>query len=83
MVIYLFQETGKAKFMCVYLASFTLVCYLFSVLMGQPDTSLSVGGGMLITFSGESVFALISLFGASMMPHNFYLHSSFVQVHDT
>ncbi|XP_076944616.1 ethylene-insensitive protein 2.2-like [Bidens hawaiensis] len=71
-------ETGKAKFMCVYLASFTLVCYLFSVLMGQPDTSLSVGGGMLITFSGESVFALISLLGASMMPHNFYLHSSFV-----
>ncbi|KAI7751597.1 hypothetical protein M8C21_019144 [Ambrosia artemisiifolia] len=72
-------ETGKAKFMCVCLASFALLSYLFGVLVSQPDTSLSVGGGMLITLSGESVFALISLLGASIMPHNFYLHSSFVQ----
>ncbi|KAJ0704716.1 putative NRAMP family protein [Helianthus annuus] len=72
-------ETGKAKFMCVCLASFAFLSYLFGVLVSQPDTSLAVSGGTLIQFSGESVFALISLLGASIMPHNFYLHSSFVQ----
>ncbi|KAI3799521.1 hypothetical protein L1987_34820 [Smallanthus sonchifolius] len=72
-------ETGKAKFMCVCLASFALLSYLFGVLVSQPDASLSVGGSMLTKFSAESVFTLISLLGASIMPHNFYLHSSIVQ----
>lgn len=65
------------------LASIALLSYLFGVLMIQPDTSLSEGDGMLIKFSGESVFALISLLGASIMPHNFYLHSCIVQVNVT
>lgn len=69
--------------MCVRLASTALLSYLFGVLVNQPDSSLSVGGGMLIKFSGESVFALICLLGASIMPHNFYIHSSIVQVHNT
>ncbi|PWA37711.1 Ethylene-insensitive 2 [Artemisia annua] len=72
-------ETGKAKFVCVRLASFVLLSYLFGVLVNQPDTALSMGGSMLTKFSSESVFALISLLGASIMPHNFYLHSSLVQ----
>lgn len=75
-----FLETGKAKFMCACLATVALLSYLFGVLMSQPDTSLSIGSGRILTkFSGESVFALISLLGASIMPHNFYLHSSIVQ----
>ncbi|KAJ0908584.1 putative NRAMP family protein [Helianthus annuus] len=72
-------ETGKAKFTCVCLASFALLSYLFGVLASQPDTSLSVDGGMTIRLTGENVFAFISLLGASIMPHNFYLHSSIVQ----
>lgn len=73
-------ETGKAKFMCARLASVALLSYFFGALVSQPDASLSMGGGgMLMKFSGESVFALISLLGASIMPHNFYLHSSIVQ----
>ncbi|KAD7479809.1 hypothetical protein R6Q59_008651 [Mikania micrantha] len=72
-------ETGKAEFMCVCLASFALLSYLFGVLVSQPDTSLSVGSDMPIKFSGESAHALIILLGASIMPHNFYLHSSIVQ----
>nr|XP_043631271.1 ethylene-insensitive protein 2-like [Erigeron canadensis]XP_043631272.1 ethylene-insensitive protein 2-like [Erigeron canadensis]XP_043631273.1 ethylene-insensitive protein 2-like [Erigeron canadensis] len=72
-------ETGKAKLMCVRLAAVALLSYLFGVLVSQPDSSLSMGGGTLTKFSGESVFALISLLGASIMPHNFYLHSSIVQ----
>lgn len=36
--------------------------------------------GMLTKLSGESAFALMSLLGASIMPHSLYLHSSIVQV---
>lgn len=36
--------------------------------------------GMLTKLSGESAFSLMSLLGASIMPHSFYLHSSIVQV---
>lgn len=71
-------ETGKAKFLCMWLATVALLSYFFGVVMSQRDTSLSVGG-MLTKFSGESAFALMSLLGASIMPHNFYLHSSMVQ----
>ncbi|XP_024983176.1 ethylene-insensitive protein 2-like isoform X2 [Cynara cardunculus var. scolymus] len=71
-------ETGKAKFLCMWLATVALLSYLFGVVMSQRDTSLSVGG-MLTKFSGESAFTLMSLLGASIMPHNFYLHSSMVQ----
>ncbi|KAI3696751.1 hypothetical protein L6452_29279 [Arctium lappa] len=70
-------ETGKAKFICMWLATVALLSYLFGVVMSQRDASLSVG--MLTKFSGESVFALMSLLGASIMPHNLYLHSSMVQ----
>lgn len=48
--------------------------------MSQRDTSLSMGG-MPTRLNGESVFALMSLLGASIMPHNFYLHSSILQVY--
>ncbi|KAI3721601.1 hypothetical protein L2E82_32617 [Cichorium intybus] len=72
-------ENGKAKFMCVCLATGVLLSYLFGMLVSQPDTSLSMSGGMLPRFNGESVLALISLLGASIMPHNFYLHSSIVK----
>lgn len=36
--------------------------------------------GMLTKLSGETAFALMSLLGANIMPHNFYLHSSIVLV---
>ncbi|PPD69835.1 hypothetical protein GOBAR_DD33296 [Gossypium barbadense] len=63
-------------------ASLLLVSYCFhyvsGVLIGQPEISLTMAG-MLTKLSGESAFALMSLLGASIMPHNFYLHSSIVQ----
>ncbi|KAL4560521.1 hypothetical protein LXL04_032673 [Taraxacum kok-saghyz] len=73
-----YMETGKAKFICIRLATAALLCYLFGVVMSQHDTSLSMGG-IVPRLNGESVFALMSLLGASIMPHNFYLHSSIVQ----
>ncbi|KAI3677135.1 hypothetical protein L1987_86756 [Smallanthus sonchifolius] len=73
-----YLENGKAKFICMWLATVSLFSYFFGVVTSQRDTSLSMGW-MLTSFSGESAFALMSLLGASIMPHNFYLHSSIVQ----
>ncbi|GMI65817.1 ENHANCED RESPONSE TO ABA3, CYTOKININ RESISTANT 1, ORESARA 2, ETHYLENE INSENSITIVE 2, ORESARA 3 [Hibiscus trionum] len=70
----------KASFLCMYAAGFILLSYVFGVLISQPDISLTMTG-MLTRLSGESAFALMSLLGASIMPHNFYLHSSIVQQH--
>lgn len=77
-VVSSYLENGKAKFICMWLAAVALFSYFFGVLTSQRDTSLSVGVS-ITNLSGESAFALMSLLGASIMPHNFYLHSSIVQ----
>ncbi|XP_022841761.1 ethylene-insensitive protein 2-like isoform X2 [Olea europaea var. sylvestris] len=69
---------SKAKFLSVCLTILILLSYVFGVLISQPESSFSMGG-MLTKLSGESAYALMSLLGASIMPHNFYLHSSIVQ----
>ncbi|CAN4121533.1 unnamed protein product [Withania somnifera] len=71
-------DNSSAKFLCVGWASSVLLSCVFGVVVSQPETPFSIGG-MLNKFSGESAFALMSLLGASIMPHNFYLHSSIVQ----
>ncbi|XP_062004137.1 ethylene-insensitive protein 2.1 isoform X1 [Rosa rugosa] len=73
-------ETCKAKFLCVciYIAGFLLLSFVLGVFISQPQVPLSMTG-MLTKLSGESAFSLMSLLGASIMPHSFYLHSSIVQ----
>ncbi|GMY18558.1 ethylene-insensitive protein 2 [Fagus crenata] len=71
-------ENCKAKFLCICMSGFILLFIVLGVLISQPDISLSVNG-MLTKLSGESAFALMSLLGANIMPHNFFLHSSIVQ----
>ncbi|KAK8588713.1 hypothetical protein V6N13_087617 [Hibiscus sabdariffa] len=73
-----FLDHCRASFLCMYATGFVLLSYVFGVLTSQPEIPLSMTG-MLTKLSGESAFALMSLLGASIMPHNFYLHSSIVQ----
>ncbi|EPS70151.1 hypothetical protein M569_04610, partial [Genlisea aurea] len=68
----------KAKLMSMCLTSFVLIIYFCGVLVIQPESSLTMGG-MLDKLTGENAFALMAILGASIMPHNFYLHSSIVQ----
>ncbi|KAK4481080.1 hypothetical protein RD792_011950 [Penstemon davidsonii] len=71
-------ENPKAKFSAICFVSFILVSYVCVILISQPESSVSMGG-MLNKLSGENAYALMSLLGANIMPHNFYLHSSIVQ----
>ncbi|XP_052173506.1 ethylene-insensitive protein 2-like isoform X2 [Diospyros lotus] len=71
-------ENGKTKLLCILMATCTLLFYVLGFLFSQPEISISASG-MLTKLNGESAFALMSLLGANIMPHNFYLHSSIVQ----
>ncbi|KAL8094750.1 hypothetical protein AgCh_036317 [Apium graveolens] len=68
----------KAKVLCIYTGAFIFFSYTFGALVSQSGIPL-FPGGTLINLSGESSPAFMSLLGASVMPHNFYLHSSLVK----
>jgi Mn2+/Fe2+ NRAMP family transporter len=59
-------------------AGFVLLSFVLGVFI-QSEVPVSMNG-ILIKLSGESAFMLMSLLGATLVPHNFYLHSSIVQV---
>lgn len=69
----------KTDMLCVCIAGFALLFYVLGVLISQPEIPL-VMNGIFPKLSGESVYSIMSLLGASVMPHNFYLHSSIVQL---
>ncbi|XP_062117255.1 ethylene-insensitive protein 2.1 [Humulus lupulus] len=72
-------ENCKVKFLCIYVAGFILLSSVLGVLINHPEMTLFMS--VPTKLSGESAFAVMSLLGSSIMPHNFYLHSSIVQHH--
>ena len=58
------------------------VCFAAQVLMSQPDW-LGVAGGLVPTpqvlANPEMLYIAMGILGATVMPHNLYLHSSIVQ----
>ncbi|XP_052108584.1 ethylene-insensitive protein 2 isoform X1 [Arachis duranensis] len=73
-------DIEKAKILGQYVAGFVLVLVVLGLLINRPENPLSVNG-IQIKLSGEIAFVLMSLLGATLVPHNFYLHSSIVQWH--
>ncbi|CAL5194044.1 unnamed protein product [Lathyrus oleraceus] len=73
-------DIEKAKHLGQFVAGFVLLSFILGLLINQSEVPLSVNG-ILIKLSGESAFMLMSLLGATLVPHNFYLHSSIVQRH--
>jgi manganese transport protein len=58
------------------------LCFLFELLRSRPDL-VRVGAGFLptpeIIRNREMLYIAIGILGATVMPHNLYLHSSIVQ----
>ncbi|KAK7285047.1 hypothetical protein RJT34_19805 [Clitoria ternatea] len=73
-------DIEKAKILGQFVAGFVLISFILGLLINQPQIPFSMNG-ILTRFSGESSFMLMSLLGANIVPHNFYLHSSIVQWH--
>jgi manganese transport protein len=58
------------------------LCFLFEIILARPDMT-AVAKGFLptrgIVFDREMLYVAIGILGATVMPHNLYLHSSIVQ----
>jgi manganese transport protein len=54
------------------------VCFFIEIVLAQPDPA-EIARGLLPQLSGESLYVAIAILGATVMPHNLYLHSSLVQ----
>ncbi|KAM0923390.1 hypothetical protein ACQ4PT_005572 [Festuca glaucescens] len=61
------------------IAGFTILCFVLGLLISQPEIPLHVNV-MFPKLSGESDYSLMALMGANIIAHNFYVHSSIVQV---
>ena len=53
-------------------------CFLVEMLLARPDLPAMIHG-LVPRLSGESLYVAIGMLGATVMPHNLYLHSALVQ----
>jgi manganese transport protein len=80
MLFLLIQNFGirKMEFFIVSLVSIMGVCFGVEVLLSRPAAG-ELMGGFLPRLSSESLYIAIGILGATVMPHNLYLHSALVQ----
>eukprot|EP00198_Chlamydomonas_reinhardtii_P011456 XP_001700793.1 predicted protein [Chlamydomonas reinhardtii] len=71
------QGVKKSEALTVGLLAVVVACFLVDLLVSRPPLR-SVAGGLLPRLRRESVYTAVSLLGANVMPHNFYLHSALV-----
>ncbi|MEY5068874.1 MAG: Mn(2+) uptake transporter MntH, partial [Bacteroidota bacterium] len=55
------------------------VSFLMEMFIVQPETADILTGFKPSVLSGEALYIAIGIIGATVMPHNLYLHSSLVQ----
>ncbi len=66
----------------VVLMSIIAGCFWFEIAISQPDVGTIMSGlipDAHILFNPEMLYIAIGIIGATVMPHNLYLHSSIVQ----
>jgi len=54
------------------------LCFAVELYLAKPEWA-AVAGGLVPSLNGESLYIAIGILGATVMPHNLYLHSSLVQ----
>lgn len=53
-------------------------CFAFEIYLAKPDLG-EMATGLVPRLSAESLYVAIGILGATVMPHNLYLHSALVQ----
>jgi manganese transport protein len=53
-------------------------CFAFEIFLAHPSAP-EVFGGLLPRLNWESLYVAVGILGATVMPHNLYLHSALVQ----
>jgi len=54
------------------------VCFLIQILLAQPSIT-AIASGLIPRLDDKSLYIAIGILGATVMPHNLYLHSALVQ----
>jgi manganese transport protein len=54
------------------------ICFGMEILFARPDLR-EIASGLIPKISDESLYIAIGILGATVMPHNLYLHSALVQ----
>ncbi|MCX5675456.1 MAG: Nramp family divalent metal transporter [Planctomycetota bacterium] len=58
------------------------VCFILEIFLSRPDWGGVLGGLRPRPLSFDELYVAIGILGATVMPHNLYLHSSLVQSRD-
>jgi manganese transport protein len=53
-------------------------CFVFEILLARPDMGEMVRG-LVPTINSQNLYIAVGILGATVMPHNLYLHSALVQ----
>ena len=75
-----FQHLGIRKVEAFILTLVATIggCFLLEMIMAKPDFG-GIVTGFIPTINNESLYVAIGILGATVMPHNLYLHSALVQ----
>jgi manganese transport protein len=72
----------KMEAMIVALISVIGICFITEIFLSRPEWSGVLGGLKPSPLSASELYVAIGILGATVMPHNLYLHSSLVQSRD-
>jgi manganese transport protein len=80
MLFLLIQNFGirKMEFFIVGMVSIMGLCFGIELLLSKPILS-EIATGFVPRLNSESLYIAIGILGATVMPHNLYLHSALVQ----
>jgi manganese transport protein len=83
LLLLFFQHLGIRKVEAFVLALITIVgvSFLIEVFLAKPEWG-GIVSGFVPKLSKESLYIAIGIIGATVMPHNLYLHSALVQTRD-
>jgi manganese transport protein len=80
LLLYL-QKLGMRKMeaFIITLVAIVAICFLIEIVLAKPDIA-EVSKGFIPTLpNNEALYIAIGIIGATVMPHNLYLHSALVQ----
>jgi manganese transport protein len=84
LLLLVIQHFGIRKLEAFILALVATIgaCFLVEIFLCQPSPSGIAGGFVPHALSGMELYVAIGIIGATVMPHNLYLHSALVQSRD-
>ena len=80
LLILWFTHLGIRVIEAFILALVTVIgaCFAVEIFLAKPDFA-EIATGLIPRLTDESLYVAIGILGATVMPHNLYLHSALVQ----